>query len=477
MGARLVQLQAAAVAPDTKADPADCVNPEAGISVCQCLASKYEGSEFPWLPQAVDGLRVELVDVPFAMPDGSFTTRCFFYIMKEDDSPELRPVVFLWHGQNTDAGAQYYMTYEAMGSPNSTALKDDRAIVVFPQGTPAPNLLTGDGYDGASFNAGGGMGCCRPAYQLGVDDLGFADLIVQYVLENITADGKSIVDADRLYSTGFSNGCMMTQSLLTQRPNTFAAGACGAGFNPVASLHFPNGLGYQSMRTSLLPESVLPTLNGFPEGYGTDNYTGHYPSLLVAPGASDGLLNTENLQLGGFPFYDDDGTPKAYGNTPNVMDAVSADTNLQIWAFANGCDEVAVSEDERAHYAKVSITKREFSCRAESEITMLSLHGVGHYGTMDYQGIKPGFLRMTIDGAGWLPFVGKLVNETGAVVGFNKRTGNSLPRSPCGPGIEEDPPDTLHGGWACTSTVGEFWQFMKDKKCTGSMCLSATNTV
>jgi len=71
-----------------------------------------------------------------------------------------------------------------------------------------------------SFNAGE---CCLPAKQLGVDDFGFARVIVQEVSK------RSCIDPNRVFVTGYSNGCFMSQGLSCLAPDIFASAACGSG--------------------------------------------------------------------------------------------------------------------------------------------------------------------------------------------------------------------------------------------------------
>jgi len=73
---------------------------------------------------------------------------------------------------------------------------------------------------GRSWNAG--PGCCDPAEYDTVDDVGFLRELVGRVIE------QHPVDADRVYVTGLSNGCAMTQRFVLEASDLVAAGACMA---------------------------------------------------------------------------------------------------------------------------------------------------------------------------------------------------------------------------------------------------------
>jgi len=75
------------------------------------------------------------------------------------------------------------------------------------------NVLYPDGVD-RSWNAGT---CCGTAAQGGIDDVAFVDILV-----NATAH-TGIVDPERVYVTGISNGGMMAYRLACELPGRFAA--------------------------------------------------------------------------------------------------------------------------------------------------------------------------------------------------------------------------------------------------------------
>lgn len=71
----------------------------------------------------------------------------------------------------------------------------------------------------ASWNAGW---CCGDAKDLGLNDVGVIEKMITIVQENWSTD------PDRIYVTGWSNGCAMTQKMVNEASHLFAAGGCMA---------------------------------------------------------------------------------------------------------------------------------------------------------------------------------------------------------------------------------------------------------
>ena len=108
--------------------------------------------------------------------------------------------------------------------------EEEGFIVVWPQGTQDfrdPSVYSSStdmGFDPRpSFNSGGvstmntninrfeeditKRGCCNPAITLGTDDVGF----LRKMVEDVTAEYG--IDKSRVYWTGISNGCSMSQTM------------------------------------------------------------------------------------------------------------------------------------------------------------------------------------------------------------------------------------------------------------------------
>jgi polyhydroxybutyrate depolymerase len=90
-------------------------------------------------------------------------------------------------------------------------------IVAYLNGTPVARLL---GADKLGWNAGGG--CCGVPSETNVDDVGYIESAVNYLV------GKYGVDPARVYGIGHSNGAMMTMRLMCET-NLYAAAVSIAG--------------------------------------------------------------------------------------------------------------------------------------------------------------------------------------------------------------------------------------------------------
>ncbi len=130
-------------------------------------------------------------------------------------------VVFNFHGYTQSAAQQ--------ASLSKMTPKADREgfIVVYPQGISN------------SWNAG--SSCCGTAQSQNIDDVGF----VNAMIDNLVAD--ICIDQNRIYSTGMSNGAMLSHRLACELSNKIAAIGPVAGridvqncnpSRPVSVMHF-----------------------------------------------------------------------------------------------------------------------------------------------------------------------------------------------------------------------------------------------
>ena len=104
-------------------------------------------------------------------------------------------------------------------------------IVVYPDGA-GKAFQTKDGpLKITSWNAGG---CCPPAVENNVDDVGFLRKMLDFIENNYKVDPK------RIYATGHSNGGMMSYRLACEMPNRIAAiAAVGAPPPPNCPIAIP----------------------------------------------------------------------------------------------------------------------------------------------------------------------------------------------------------------------------------------------
>ena len=190
-------------------------------------------------------------------------------------------------------------------------------IVVWPDGRDEPSRY------GGSWNAGT---CCGQRDQ---DDVQF----LREVVAQVTAAYS--VDADRVYFTGHSNGCMMSQRMLAQASDLVAAVACFAGYlqSSVPASYVP--------RPVMLVHGTADAVVSYTQG-GTWNWAGAEATLASwgghngCPGAaasvtSHGGYSLHEISCGGVvaALVELPGV----GHTPYQGSDTSVDTTQLAWDF------------------------------------------------------------------------------------------------------------------------------------------------
>ena len=107
------------------------------------------------------------------------------------------PLLVDMHGYSSDS-----TNHKKLSSFDKIA-DDHGAIVVYPDGVLGRNLPT-DLQENQAWNAGW---CCAHSAKDRVDDVGFIERVVNFTLD------MHNVDSDRIYASGWSNGCAMAQRL------------------------------------------------------------------------------------------------------------------------------------------------------------------------------------------------------------------------------------------------------------------------
>jgi len=152
--------------------------------------------------------------------DGVFTciehgnlTRCWQTHVPENlDSEEAVPLIIDMHGYASDS------TVHRKLSSFDTIADEEGAIVIYPDGVPGYNMEW-DLEENQAWNAGW---CCAHSTRDDVDDVGFIEKIVNLSLE------MHNVDPNRIYASGWSNGCAMAQKMAMDSSHIFAAVGCMA---------------------------------------------------------------------------------------------------------------------------------------------------------------------------------------------------------------------------------------------------------
>ena len=115
------------------------------------------------------------------------------------------------HGFGSHSTEQRHM------SSFDTIADEEGFIVVYPDGDSSVDKLTGN--TNQAWNAGW---CCSHSVNEDIDDVGFIEKMIQVVIE------KYNIDTNRIYASGWSNGCAMSQRLAMESSHVFAAVGCMA---------------------------------------------------------------------------------------------------------------------------------------------------------------------------------------------------------------------------------------------------------
>lgn len=147
-------------------------------------------------------------DYTFFLEHDGRKRSCIIHAPPAINAGHALALVLNFHGGG--GNAKGYMQYTKMN-----ALADKEGfIVVYPDGTgERENKFL-------SWNAGK---CCGYAFDNNVNDVGFIKRLIEQLPDWVRVDER------RVYSTGISNGAMMTYRLASELPNKIAAFAAVAG--------------------------------------------------------------------------------------------------------------------------------------------------------------------------------------------------------------------------------------------------------
>ncbi len=242
--------------------------------------------------------------------------RCWLtYIPEGINESSEAPLILELHGWS-------FSSFEQRNLSDITDLADDvGAIVLHPEGLSFPDSgASGPGEE--SWNAGA---CCGDAAVLDINDSGFLIELIQKTIEELP------IDKNRVYLTGWSNGCMMSQRLALEASHLIAAVACTSGY-----------LGYDDL-SNYVPIPILE-MHGF-----LDEVALYTNSARIALFEEDSR-NIEAIQTG-------------------------ATENLYDWASNNGCNGILPDvNNPGVVYSVQSFT----SCENGTEVTLITVHGGAH---------------------------------------------------------------------------------------------------
>jgi polyhydroxybutyrate depolymerase len=179
------------------------------------------------------------------------------------------PVLLAFHGGGGTAA-----NFESYAELDRVADREG-FLVVYPNGTgPLPNSLL-------TWNAGDG--CCGPAMNQRVDDVGFAAAVIDDL------ERRTPIDRHRIYATGHSNGAILAHRLAAERPDLFAAIAAVSGSLDLAHFAPPSPVPVLQIHSVDDPRALYAGGLG-PPFPGTQSRVQHQPVLagLARWAAADG---------------------------------------------------------------------------------------------------------------------------------------------------------------------------------------------
>lgn len=213
--------------------------------------------------------------------------------------------------------------FETRALTEITQLADEvGAIVVHAEGIIVDNTTLDMGGNEESWNAGY---CCGDSLYYEIDDVDYLRTVIARTVENFP------VDEQRIYITGWSNGCMMAQRMALQASDLIAAVACTSGY---LSIHDAEGY------------TPVPVM----EIHGFIDENAQYTNTVNWGIVDENRRNLESMQSG-------------------------AIENMYDWAGYNSCEGSLPDRNEPgAIYSIQGFT----NCAGGSEVALITIHPGGH---------------------------------------------------------------------------------------------------
>ncbi len=168
-----------------------------GLTATACAGGSERGVAGPTTTSGAAATTARIDEERVCLSDPPGGTRCWL----ERDASTQDPASLLidLHGAGqTAARLRKYSGMEAVAAREGL-------VVVWPE---SPDLSWNDG------------SCCGPAQADGRDDVAFISELIEHVSARLP------VDPQRVYLTGFSNGCALAQLVAVRRSDLIAAVAC-----------------------------------------------------------------------------------------------------------------------------------------------------------------------------------------------------------------------------------------------------------
>ena len=243
--------------------------------------------------------------------------RCFITHIPESINETSRaPLIVELHGWAASAFETRDHTEVAQFADNVGA------IVVHAEGIIVANSTLDMGGNEEAWNAGY---CCGDALAFEIDDVGYLREVIRLTLERYP------IDENRVYLTGWSNGCMMAQRMALEASDVITAVACTSGY-----LSFHEAEGY----------SPIPVM----EIHGFLDENTQYTNTINWGLVDENRRNLESMQTG-------------------------AVENMYDWANYNDCESSLPDRNEPGTiYSIQGFTE----CGNDSEVALITVHAGGH---------------------------------------------------------------------------------------------------
>ena len=243
--------------------------------------------------------------------------RCFITHIPESINETSRaPLIVELHGWAASA-------FETREHTEVTQFADNvGAIVVHAEGIIVANSTLDMGGNEEAWNAGY---CCGDALAFEIDDVGYLREVIRLTLERYP------IDENRVYLTGWSNGCMMAQRMALEASDIITAVACTSGY-----LSFHEAEGY----------SPIPVM----EIHGFLDENTQYTNTINWGLVDENRRNLESMQTG-------------------------AVENMYDWVNYNDCEGSLPDRNEPGSiYSIQGFTE----CGNDSEVALITVHAGGH---------------------------------------------------------------------------------------------------
>ena len=183
------------------------------VAVSGCIAGGDGNSSDVTDDSVIEDPLTYFEDGIFNCIDHDNLTRCWqTHIPENLDLNETVPLIIDMHGYASDSSTQREL------SSFNTIADEEGAIVIYPDGVSGYNMPW-DVEENQAWNSGW---CCAHSAREDIDDRGFIEKIVNISLEIHN------IDSNRVYASGWSNGCAMAQRLAMESSHIFAAVGCMA---------------------------------------------------------------------------------------------------------------------------------------------------------------------------------------------------------------------------------------------------------